>query len=78
MYGVAAAASTIKRDRHAVSDDAPLRIIEVATLSAIHDVLTQERTIRDAALEQIFDHLYGGGSVQGHENMIIANRTTDN
>lgn len=76
MHGVAAAASMIKRDRHATPDDAPLKKIEAASFDAIHDVLTQARTFRDAGLEQIFDHVYGGGSVQGHEGMIVANRTT--
>jgi hypothetical protein len=74
MHGVAAAASTIKRDRHAMSDDAPLRKMEAATFGTIHDVLTQARMIRDAGLERTFDHLYSSGAVQGHEDMIVANR----
>jgi hypothetical protein len=75
MHGVAAVALTIKHDRHAISDDAPLKKMEVATLGAIHEVLTQARTIRDAGLERTFDHLYGSGAVQGHENMIVTNRS---
>jgi hypothetical protein len=75
MRGVATAASTIKRDRHAISDDAPLRKIEVATFDAIHDVLAQARAIRDAGLERAFDNIYGGDAVQGPENMIVTNRS---
>lgn len=62
MHGVAAIASTIRADRHAVSDDAPLKKAEAATFDAIHEILTQGRIVRDEVLEKAFDRLYGSGT----------------
>ena len=65
MHFFAAAASTIRTDRHALSEDAPLRKLEAATFGAVHDALTRGRTIRDDSLERLFDRLYGSRAAQG-------------
>ena len=64
MHGIAAVAAAIRNDRHAVSDDAPLRKAETATFDAVREALTQGRTIRDDALERLFDRLYGSGAIR--------------
>lgn len=68
MYGIAAAASAIRKDRDAVSDDAPLKKAEAEALRAIRESLVQGRTIRDDALERLFDRLYGSGVATGHKS----------
>ncbi len=59
MLGISAVASAIRDDRHAVSNDAPLRKAEAAMFDAIREALSQGRTLRDEALERLFDRLYG-------------------
>ena len=59
MPFVAALASTIRRDRHAVPDDAPLKRSEAALFDAVREKLTEARVTRDGALEQVFDRVYG-------------------
>jgi hypothetical protein len=59
MQTVASLASEIRKDRHAVSDNASLKKAEAAMFDAVHETLTHARTTRDDALEQMFDRVYG-------------------
>jgi hypothetical protein len=60
MHVIAALASAIRNDRHAVDDVSPFRQNETAIFEAIGGALTQGRMVRDHALEALFEHLYGG------------------
>ena len=56
---IASVASTIRNDRHAVPDDAPLKKAEATMFDAVRETLTQARVTRDNAMEQVFDRIYG-------------------
>lgn len=62
MSSVAAAASVIRSDRHAVTDDARLKTAEIAMFDAILDALMGARKARDAVLEELFERLYASGA----------------
>lgn len=62
MPVIASLASTIRSDRHAVPDDAPLKKAEAAMFDAVRETLSQARVTRDDALEQVFDRIYGSGT----------------
>jgi hypothetical protein len=59
MHVLAAAASTIREDRHDVSPDAPQKRAEAVWFDAVREGLTQFRKARDRTLEQVFDKFYG-------------------
>jgi hypothetical protein len=67
MLRISAVASEIRGDRHAVPNDAPLRKAETAMFGAVREALTQGRTLRDEALERLFDRLYGSGTTLRNE-----------
>ena len=62
MQAVASLASTIRNDRHPVSDNAPLKKSEGAVFDAISETLTHVRMTRDDALERLFNRVYGSGN----------------
>ncbi len=63
MHALASVASTIRNDRHPVPDDAPLRQAEAKIFDAVHEALANGRIARDAALESLFDRIYGSGGI---------------
>ena len=67
MLGIAAVASAIRDDRHAVSNDAPLKKAETVMFVAVREALTEGRTIRDEALERLFDRLYSSGAIRRND-----------
>jgi hypothetical protein len=52
-------AAGVRKERHSVLDDVPLRKQEEAWFEFIGQVLAQARSNRDDALERLFDCLYG-------------------
>ena len=61
MHALASVASTIRKDRHAVPDDAPLKDAEAKMFDTVRETLTNGRIARDAALEGLFEQMYGSG-----------------
>jgi Protein of unknown function (DUF3141) len=61
MPVIASLASGIRKDRHAVPEDAPLKKAEAAMFDTIRETLAHARVKRDDALEQLFDRTYGSG-----------------
>lgn len=62
MPVIASLASTIRNDRHAVAEDAPLKKAEAAMFDAVRETMSRARVTRDDALEQVFDRIYGSGT----------------
>jgi hypothetical protein len=56
-------AASIANDRHAVSDDNTFKAQEIASFNAVRDPVEQARRLRDAALERLFQAIYGDASV---------------
>src|ERR1035437_3604604 len=65
---IASVASTIRNDRHAVPDDAPLKKAEATMFDAVRETLTQARVTRDNAMEQVFDRIYGSGDAPADQS----------
>ena len=65
---IASVASTIRNDRHAVPDDAPLKKAEATMFDAVRETLTQARVTRDNAMEQVFDRFYGSGDAPADQS----------
>jgi hypothetical protein len=59
MPAVASLAPGIRSDRHALPKDAPLKKAEAAVFDSVREALTRARVMRDDALEQVFDRVYG-------------------
>ena len=74
MPVIASLASTIKNDRHAVTDDAPLKKAEAAMFDAVRESLTLVRVTRDDALEHVFDRVYGSGGISADEHSANVNK----
>jgi hypothetical protein len=70
MPMVAALASAIRRDRHAVPDNAPLKKAEAAAFEAVHEALACARVTRDDALERWFDRIYGSAAAAADPDRI--------
>jgi hypothetical protein len=69
MHAFAFLASRIRNDRHAVSDDAPLKKAEATMFDAVSSTLTHVRTARDEALERLFDRIYGSDVVSTDDHL---------
>lgn len=62
MHVVASLAATVRADRHPIANDARLKRTETAISDAVRDALVAWREIRDAALERMFEGLYGSSN----------------
>jgi hypothetical protein len=63
MYGLASVAATLRADRHPVSEDAPLKMLEVAMTELTRENIARWREARDQSLERLFDSIYASGPV---------------
>jgi len=68
MPVIASLASGIRKDRHAVPDDAPLKKAEAEMFDAVRETLAHARVKRDDALEQLFDRTYGSGGAPADDH----------
>lgn len=57
--GLAELAAHVRNNRHAISDDHPLKMLEANAVAAIHGTIEEARRLRDQQYEHLFQILYG-------------------